>query len=75
MTRQKVSEKEKQVGKWLKTYSSVLFLGLMSSCADTGCMDQYNPRPFWNQLEEEEKIANRPKAKLTKDGKLPEQKK
>ncbi len=58
-----------------KTYLYFLALGLLSSCAETGCMEQYNPRPFWSKLEQEEKIANRPTETLTKDGKLKEEKK
>lgn len=36
-----------------------------------GCMEQYNPRPFWQKLEEERQIAAHPHSKLTAEGKLP----
>ncbi|MBC61668.1 MAG: hypothetical protein CMP11_04355 [Zetaproteobacteria bacterium] len=45
---------------------------LSISCMDMACMEQYNPRPFWSKLEKEQKNANRPKPKLTKEGKLPQ---
>lgn len=54
-----------------RIYGCFLALGFITSCADTGCMDQHNPRPYWNKLEQEEKLAHRPAEKLTKDGKLP----
>ena len=53
-----------------KTYLALFFLGSLCSCAEMSCMQQYNPKPFWNKLEQEEKIANRPAQTLTEDGKL-----
>ncbi len=36
-----------------------------------GCMEQYNPYPYWKKLAEEQAIANRPGETLTPEGMLP----
>jgi len=35
-------------------------------------MEQYNSKPYWDQLRKEESIANKPQPVLTEDGKLKE---
>lgn len=37
-----------------------------------GCMDQYNPRPYWNQFNQERALTSHTKAKLNADGTIPE---
>jgi len=37
----------------------------------SSCMDQYNPRPYWNQFENERNLANRNLPKLTEKGEIP----
>jgi mono/diheme cytochrome c family protein len=51
---------------------AILSLGSLSvvSCMDLSCMQQYNPKPFWDQLTQERKIAHAPKKKLTPQGTL-----
>ena len=52
---------------------TMLLLSLLFcvSCMEMSCMEQYNPRPFWNKLEEEERNAHKKLPELTDDGKLP----
>ena len=45
--------------------ASILFMTI-------SCMEQYNPRPFWNRLADERQIAHFSVTKLTPDGKLPD---
>ena len=37
----------------------------------SSCMDQYNPRPYWEQFRKEREIGNRNLPKLTEKGELP----
>ena len=37
----------------------------------TGCMDQYNPIPYWNQFKSEREITSVNHAKLTDKGEMP----
>lgn len=56
--------------KFLKRYAYVLIFALCASCADMACMEQYDAKPFWNKLKEEERIANKPTPTLNEDGTL-----
>lgn len=51
-----------------RTLSLVFMLGLLTSCS---CMDQYNPYPHWQKLEQERQTAQRVLPQLTPEGKLP----
>ncbi len=37
----------------------------------TGCLEQYDPRPYWNQFRGEREKSNAPAMKLNADGTLP----
>ena len=58
----------------VRTVISFSFFFCSVSCMDLSCMEQYNPRPFWKKLDEEQKTANRQLSKLSKKGELPETK-
>jgi hypothetical protein len=58
--------------KFVKQNLAVILLTVCVSCTDLACMEQYNSKPYWDQLRKEEAIANHPQPVLTEDGKLKE---
>lgn len=58
--------------KILKQNLAIILLAVCASCTDLACMEQYNSKPYWDQLKKEEATANKPQAALTEDGNLKE---
>ena len=56
------------MAKW-KVSGVVLCMAFVSG----GCMDQYNPRPYWAQWKSERHLAHRVMPKLKSNGSLPDQ--
>lgn len=50
---------------------ALLFIMIGLATGTAGCMDQYNPRPFWAQYKQERELANRKMPKLTEKGEMP----
>ena len=50
---------------------STFRLLVISSVMLVGCMDQYNPRPYWQQFTQERQITSVKQPKLTEKGELP----
>ena len=55
---------------FLKKHSVLILFALSTSCADMGCMKQYDPQGYWDTLKQEEKISHDGEATLTEDGEL-----
>lgn len=51
----------------MNTFGLVLILSAMLA----GCMDQYNPRPYWQQFTQERQLTSAIQPKLTEKGELP----
>lgn len=51
----------------MNTFGLVLILSGMLA----GCMDQYNPRPYWQQFTQERQVTSAIQPKLTEKGELP----
>jgi len=50
---------------------STFRLLVISSVMLVGCMDQYNPRPYWQQFTQERQITSAKQTKLTEKGEIP----
>lgn len=50
---------------------STFRLLVISSVLLVGCMDQYNPRPYWQQFTQERQLTSAKHQKLTEKGELP----
>jgi len=48
-----------------------LIVKILPMLALSACLDQYNPRPFWAQLDQEEKLGNAAILTLAEGGELP----
>lgn len=51
----------------MNIFGLVLILSVMLA----GCMDQYNPRPYWQQFTQERQLTSAIQPKLTEKGELP----
>lgn len=50
---------------------NIFGLSLIASVMLVGCMDQYDPRPYWKQFTQERQITSVKQPKLTEKGELP----
>ena len=55
----------------LKKFFLFVSLLIINSCSELSVTEQYNPRPFWEKLTSERKVAHRKLPELTSRGELP----